>query len=286
VTPEDLFLSNLATIERAARFAARRAGLSPDDADDLAATVKLTLLENDYAVLRGFEERCSLGTYVVSIAHRLIADERMHVSGRWRPSAEARRAGEAAVLLETLVVRDHKPLEEALPLVRKIDATMTRKAADLLLARLPARTQRARLVAVDERVPEQEVDSESVEARAFARERTAAATKTNTVLREALATLSADDRVLLRLRFGNGMRVAAIARAWQCDQQILYRRIETMVHRLRQQLIAAGIDAVTAAQLVGGDDSRLDFGWTDDEKTGALQTMPIEGDTGSEDSAP
>jgi RNA polymerase sigma factor (sigma-70 family) len=285
VTPEELFLSSLETVERAARFAARRGGLSPADADDLVAAVKLALIENDYAVLRGFEGRCSLGTYVASIAHRLIADERIHVGGRWRPSAEAKRAGEGAVLLETLVVRDQKPLEEALRVVQQIDPAMTRQSADALLARLPERAQRARLVPLDDTVPEQEVDSGTVEARVLAREQTAATDKTNAVLREALATLSTSDRVLLLLRFGNGMRVAAIARAWQCDQQILYRRIDALVRQLRRQLTAAGIDAVTAAQLIGGDDSRLDFGW-DVEKTAALQTIPLRGDSGSGDSAP
>jgi len=285
VIPEEVLLSNLDTIERAARFAARRGGLSPADADDLVAAVKLALIENDYTVLRGFEGRCSLGTYVASIAHRLIADERIHAGGRWRPSAEAKRAGEGAVLLETLVVRDQKPLEEALRLVQQIDPKMTRESADALLARLPARAQRARLVPLDDTVAEQEVDSGTVEARVLAQEQAAATDTTNAVLRQALATLSTSDRVLLLLRFGNGMRVAAIARAWQCDQQILYRRIDALVRQLRRQLTAAGIDAVTAAQLIGGDDSRLDFGW-DGEKTAALQTILLRGDSGSGDSAP
>ena len=280
MAPEELFLSNLESIERAARFAARRGGLSPEDADDLASAVKLVLIENDYAVLRGFEGRCSLATFVASIAHRLIVDERIHAGGRWRPSAESRRAGEGAVLLETLVVRDHKPLDEALPLVQKIDAAMTREAASALLARLPAREQRARLVALDDRVPEPEVDSRSVEARVIAHDDAAASARTNAVLRDALAALAADDRVLLLLRFAGGLRVSAIARAWQCDQQLLYRRIDALVRQMRRQLNGAGIDAITAAQLIGGEESRLDFGWTDMEKTAAVQTNPLEGEGG------
>ena len=286
LSPEELFLASLDEIERAARFVARRGGLSPADADDLAANVKLVLIENDYAALRGFEGRCSIGTYAASIAHRVLADERMHVSGRWRPSAESKRAGEGAVLLETLVVRDRKTLDEALPLVQKVDASITRATAEALLARVPARAQRAQLVALDDHVREQEVDAETVEERALARERAAAAETTNTVVRDALATLSADDRVMLRLRFGNGMRVAAIARAWQCNQQILYRRIETIVRRLRQQLTTAGIDPATAAQLIGGDDHRLEFGLRDSGKIAAVQTIPLQGDGGSEESMP
>lgn len=264
LTPEELFLSNLETIERAARFAARRAGLSPADADDLVASVKVELIENDYAALQGFAGRCSIGTYVASIAHRLLVDERMHAGGRWRPSAEAKRAGEAAVLLETLVMRDRKPLDEALPLVQKLDPAMTRAAADALLARLPKRAPRAQLVPLDDDVPEQEVPPETVEERVLAHDRSAAAARTNAIMRDALAALPQSDRVLLRLRFGNDMRVSAIARAWQCDQQILYRRLETLVRRLRQQLVAAGIDGATAAQLIGGEESGLAFRWEEE----------------------
>jgi len=155
-----------------------------------------------------------------------------------------------------------------------------------LLARLPARAQRARLVALDESVREPEVDSETVEARVLARDRDAAAGKANAVLRDALTALSTSDRVLLRLRFANSMRVSAIARAWQCDQQILYRRIDALTRRLRQQLTTAGIDAVTAAQLIGENDSRLDFGFTDSENTTTVQTISMEGDHGNEESLP
>ncbi len=286
LTPEELFLSSLETIEKAARFVARRAGLSPDDADDLASALRLALIENDYAVLRAFEGRCSIGTYAASIAHRILADERMHAGGRFRPSAEAKRAGEGAVLLETLVVRDRRSIEEALPLVQRIDPAMTRELAAALLERLPPRAQRARLVALDESVPEQKVDSATVEARAIAGEQAAATAKANAVLRDALAMLPADDRVLLRLRFGNGMRVAAIARAWQCDQQILYRRIETMIRRMRRQLADAGIDAAVAAQLIGSDDHHLDFGWKNHEKIAAVQTIPMGNDGGRREQLP
>ena len=267
------------------RFVARKGGLSPVDADDLVATVKLALIENDYAALRGFEGRCSLMSYVASIAHRLLVDEWMRVSGRWRPSAESKRAGDAAVLLETLVVRDRKSLDEALPLVQEIDPAMTRASANALLDSLPKRAQRARLVALDDGVPEQEVDAADVEERVLARDRADAAAKTNVVVREAVASLAADDRVLLRLRFGNGMRVAAIARAWQCDQQLLYRRIETIVRGLRRRLLDAGIDAMTAAQLIGGPESSLEFGWAEFEKIAAVQTNRLQGGGDSEEPA-
>src|SRR6185436_14297404 len=149
MTAEELFLSNLDVIEDAAYFVARRARLTPDDAEDLASALKLRLIEDDYAVLRKFEGRCALSTYVASIAHRLFVDDWMHVHGRWRPSAEAKRLGDAAVLLEGLLVRDRLPLAEALPIVQRVHP-ITKEEAAAIAARLPRRGPRPRLVALED----------------------------------------------------------------------------------------------------------------------------------------
>ena len=86
-------------------------------------------------------------TYLAIVIERLLLDERMHVRGRFHASAEAVRLGPAAMLLESVVCRDRRTLQEALPLVRAIDPGMTPEAAEALLNRLPAR--RVRPVALD-----------------------------------------------------------------------------------------------------------------------------------------
>src|SRR5687767_2226546 len=129
MTGEELFLANLAVIEHASNFVARRARLSKEDAEDLGSRLKERLIENDYAVLAKFGGRCSLATYVTSIAYRLFVDEWMHTHGRWRPSAEARRLGEGAMLLEKFLLRDAMSFEEAFPLVRQWDPSLTKERA-------------------------------------------------------------------------------------------------------------------------------------------------------------
>ena len=258
-TAEEQFLAGLDEIERAARFVARRAGLDADDAEDLSAAVKLRLIEDDYAILRRFGGRCSLATYVASIAHRICADEWAHVRGRWRPSAEARRLGDAAVVLESLLRRDGRSLEEAIPLAQRVDPSLTRAAATELAARLPERAPRARLVPIDGEHDRPAADA-SAEERVVAAENAAASDATSRVVRETLGAMSAEDRTLLRFRFDHGMRVSDIARVLASDQKQLYRRIDAMVRTLRDALLRAGIDAVTAHALIGGDTSRLHFG--------------------------
>ena len=54
---------------------ARSVRLSSDDIDDLCAEVFLTLLADDFAVLRRFRGRCSLATYLAVIARRVVVRE-------------------------------------------------------------------------------------------------------------------------------------------------------------------------------------------------------------------
>lgn len=47
-------------------------GLTPQTRDDIVADVFLSLIQNDYAVLRRFRGQSSLGTYLVVISRRII----------------------------------------------------------------------------------------------------------------------------------------------------------------------------------------------------------------------
>ena len=71
----------------------------------------LKLIDDDYQILRGFRERSSLRTYLSTVVERLFLDYRIRQWGKWRPSAQARRAGALAVRLEALLHRDGVPFE-------------------------------------------------------------------------------------------------------------------------------------------------------------------------------
>src|SRR5262245_15391764 len=115
---KSLLLSAIPEIDRAVRVVARRYGLSAEDAEDLASDVRVRLIDDDYAALRRFDGRSSLRTYLVTIVHRLLLDDRRRRWGRWRPSAEALHGGPAAVRIEELLYRDGLGLEEAIETVR------------------------------------------------------------------------------------------------------------------------------------------------------------------------
>ena len=120
---QEMLRANLGLVDRLVRFVCQRARVVGADVEDFASTVKLALIENDYAVLGAWEGRSSLATYLTVIIQRLLADERIRDLGRWRPSAEAKRLGEAGTLLEMLLRRDDRTLGDAIPMVRALDDT-------------------------------------------------------------------------------------------------------------------------------------------------------------------
>lgn len=257
---ERLFRAHLPTIDRAIERVCRRAGLQGADADDFASEAKLALIENDYEMVRAYRGDCAPSTYFTVIVQNLLSDIRERTLGRFRPSVEARRTGEAAVLLERLVVRDRRSIDEALSIARREHPSLTREAAEDILARLPARTARPRAVALTDADAEQHPAPARADERIAAEEAQRLSTQASRVVRETLDRLDAEDRLILCLRFVSGMSIADIARMTRLPQRPLYRRVESLLDRLRRALRAAGLDARSLAELIGGAHAEMDFG--------------------------
>src|SRR5687767_9861715 len=92
------FEENLGAIERAIARVCREARLDGADAEDFASSVRLALLADDCAILRKFEGRSSMPTYLTIVVRRLLFDE-LRATGRWYASSEAQRRGPVAVQL-------------------------------------------------------------------------------------------------------------------------------------------------------------------------------------------
>ena len=266
----ELFQDSLPLIERLALALCRRARIYGADAEDFVANARLALMENDYAILRGFQGRSSLATYLTIILQRLLADERERAHGRWHASAAAERLGQTGVLLETLLQREGRPLEAALPLVQAIDPTVTLQRAQAMADTFPHRTGRPRPVAVDDVAEVPSVERADDLARAGETRRLSE--RASDVVRVAFAAMSSEDRVLLRLRFGQGMSIADVSRMMRLPQRPLYRRLESLLRKLRDALAAGGIDAAGAEQLIGVDEALVDFGLAERENDSARRT--------------
>lgn len=233
----DLYTTHADTIESALAHTCRAHRLAPDAADEFASWARLRLFDNDQAILRKFEGRSKLRTFLITVVQRLYLDWRNAEWGKWRPSAEAHRLGKVAIELERLVLRDQHTFEEAVhTLVARELATS--EECDRVWVQLPKRPRRKR---VDEEdmaslagpsTASQSVDDEETRAQAGAAVE---------ALSRALKALPPSDQLLVQMHFWGGQTIARIAALSGDNPKVLYRRFEKLKVELRRRLEADGV---------------------------------------------
>jgi RNA polymerase sigma factor (sigma-70 family) len=253
----ELLEANLALVGRVVAFACRRYRFDPEEAEDFASVVNLKLVDDDYGVLRAYEGRSGLATFLSIVIQRWALDYRIHAWGKWHPSAEAKRLGPVALELEQLLHRDGRSVEETLPFLTVRHPNVTLDGLKKLAAALPRRTAKRHDVPVEEAEPVRA--PYDIEDRARGDERRRTAERVATLVRAAIARRPDDDRLVLQLRFEQGLTVAQIARALQRDQKLLYRRIERCMSDIRAEIVDAGVDRADILDLIGRDDAFLSF---------------------------
>jgi RNA polymerase sigma factor for flagellar operon FliA len=238
---EKVFLSQLPVIEKVIANVCRRHHLPETEIEEFASAVKLHLIESDYDALRRFQHSSSLRTYLIVVIRRRFLNYRNGIWGRWRPSSEAQRAGPVGILMERLLARDGWSFEEALEQMRsnyKVQEHISELRA--LATRLSLDPSARRFVSDDlaEGVAGHDVGPEGNLLRA---EQERIDHSIRTTLDRALQSLTAQERILLRMRFEDGFTVAQIAKTLHVKQKPLYRTIERLLSCLRERLIADGI---------------------------------------------
>jgi RNA polymerase sigma factor (sigma-70 family) len=149
VDARDLLIEHIDVVDRVIAFTCRRQRLEDAEAEDFASTVKLKLIENDYAIVRKFEHRSSFVTFLTIVVQRMLLDYRIALWGKWHPSAEAKRRGEIAVDLEKVLLRDGRTIEEAFAMLAPRDPSLTVEALKELAAHLPARPPKRKMVELE-----------------------------------------------------------------------------------------------------------------------------------------
>jgi RNA polymerase sigma factor for flagellar operon FliA len=245
---ERTFLALLPTIDRIVSFVCRRNRLGPAEADDFRSLVRLKLIENDYDALRRYRGQSSFRTYLAVVIQRRFLDYRISEWGKWRPSAEARRLGPAAVELERLTTRDGLTDGEAIETLRtRAGAGTSETELRQIQKRLPSRTPR-RFVSAE--AVESLAGGEDPEEDAMRSELAPAARRAHEALAGAIRELPAQERLILRMRFGDSFTVAEIAATLRLDQKQLYRRIEGLLAALRRRIEHAGLGPSEVSDLL------------------------------------
>lgn len=240
MTPDQLFLAHRPHIDKVVTHLCRRHHFRKEECEDFRSHVHLKLIEDDYAVLRKFQGRSSLKTYLTTVIQNLMLDYQNHLWGKWRPSAEAQRLGPAAVLLERFLVRDGYSFDEAvqeMQINRKVEMTWQDLAK--IVARLPNRSTRR--VDGEEELRDLPDPGEGADARVADEERQARKCKALEILKEARQALPEEDRLILRMLLDDRFTVAEISRTLHLDQKQLYRRIQKIYKELREELERRGI---------------------------------------------
>jgi len=231
---EEFYNQHLTIIGQIASSVCRRNGLSDHDAEDFTSDIRLKLCDDDFAVIRKFQGKSNFTTYLTVVINKAFLDHRRRVWGKWSPSSQAKRLGDMAVALETLVYRDGLPFDSACAILeQKHGAAVDRRQLRHTLSTLPRRSPR-RFESDDglATLPSQDGADSSV----LADERDEQVARAEHALRNALADLSDEDRAVIRLLYYEGLSVAEIARNLQIEQKRLYPRIKLLLTSLRKTL--------------------------------------------------
>ena len=245
-----LLETHFGLIQQRLRQMSRRSGLPEHEAEEFRSWALFKLVDDDYRILARWEGRSSFSTYLTVVLVNLMRDYRIHVWGKWRPSAAALRKGPEAVLLERLLVRDGLSLEEAVQRMRtEHGVSLPSAQLERMAASFPQRSTRRqtdgeelRQVAVDGRV----------EAGVERRERVLIAARLREVLPPLLQELPAEERRLLELHYRDGSSMAAIAPLVGRTQRELYALRDRCLRKLRKSLEKAGLTADQVGALLGG----------------------------------
>jgi RNA polymerase sigma factor (sigma-70 family) len=238
---EMLFVSQLPVIEKVIAQVCRQHHLCNTEAEEFASEIKLHLIERDYEVLRRFQQRSSLATYLTVVVQRQFLNYRNRLWGRWRPSAEATRLGSTAILMERLVARDGWSFDEAVEQMQTNYAVReSRDELNRLCVLLSPTSSVRRFVSEDEASDVPTLDP-GPEANLVRAERDFVDRRVRVALEGAIRTLTAEERLLIKMRFDDAFAVSEIAELLHLKQRPLYRTFERLFARLRECLVTDGV---------------------------------------------
>ena len=245
-----LLETHLDLIQRSLRHLSWHSGLPGFEAEEFRAWAICKLIDDDYRILGSWKGRSSFPTFLSVVLLNLLRDYRIHLWGKWRPSAASRRGGPTGVLLERLLLRDGLSCAETSGrLQAEHGIVLSQDEVARLAAALPRRQERRR--AGEEELLQIPVDGQ-VESRVVEWERKRAARLLRELLVPLLRALPAEERLLLKLSFFDGLSMSAIAPILGRPQRDLYSVRNRCLAKIHRRLAESGLGADQVGGLLGG----------------------------------
>lgn len=242
MTFEQLIEEKRPCVEQIIADLSRRYFLALTETDEFRRVVERALERQDYELLRAFDGRSTWDTFLHTVLTREFFTFQALLWGDWRPSAEAMRLGAAAMLLEELVLRDRFSVADAIEWMRTAH-------------RVDQPRHRIRELAVALGFAPGERPSLGRGVRTGAADRQIANPGLRAALREALALLAPDDRLIVELRFRDHQPLTRVARVLNIDARPLQRRIDTIKQVIRHSLVTQGVDVADVEEILRSADN-------------------------------
>jgi RNA polymerase sigma factor (sigma-70 family) len=254
--PEILFLEHLGWIDRVSAMTCSQHGVWGPEAEDFASSVRIKMMEDDYAILRNHRGESSLRTYLATVVHRKFLDHWREGRGRWRPSAMARRLGPPAPDLEALVYRDNYRLDQAGEKLRTSGrTTLSDRDLGRLLKKLPPRESLRRRGGLTDELPDTTEAGGRADDGVTRAERRALHEHVTGALQRAMAQLASEDQMIVRMHIVDGLTLADVARTLRIEQKPLYRRVNRLRELLRTTMEAEGVHGDHVREMMEGTGS-------------------------------
>jgi RNA polymerase sigma factor (sigma-70 family) len=247
MTPEELFLAHLSLIERLVEWHSRRCHFRREEAEDFASLVKLKLIDDNYRVLRQFQNRSKFETYLTVVVQRFLLDHLNHLWGKRRPSTEASRMGEPGEALEQLL-REGRSFDEAVEILpARLGREISRAEIEAIADRLPP-PRAARRMEGEEQLAGLPAQDGSPEEHLRQKERAEILGRARAVMKRAIAQLPQEDRAIAKM-IGE-CKTVEIARALNMEAKPLYARVARILKTLREAMEKEGVDGDVIRELL------------------------------------
>jgi RNA polymerase sigma factor (sigma-70 family) len=235
-----------------------------NEALELSNLVLDTLQRDNYHVLRQFKGNARLSTYIITIVARQAVDMVRKKLGRSREKERARRYGKLGLLIYEKIIREGRTVSAAYPELTACDGiTESMEEVETILRKIKGRksnppspletganpvvkeglslkadgSEKEEVVIPDTHSDPQELLMKEQQNR-----------KVEEAVRETIAQLSGEERMVLRMRFPAGegeppRKIEQVSKLLGISQKAAYKRIDRLLKKCRRLLEEKGVSS-------------------------------------------